>query len=121
MILLISLIIAVLFGTGAYLMLARDLYRVVAGIVLVSNAANLFLMASALNRGVAPIHPTADLEMISDPLVQALTLTAIVITFAVCALLLSLVVRIYSSYTTINLQDIAQTEADEEHALEQEK
>lgn len=120
MILLFSLVIAVLFGTGAYLMLARDLYRVVAGIVLVSNAANLFLMAAALTRGVAPIHPIPDAEAISDPLVQALTLTAIVITFAVCALLLSLVVRVYRSYITINLEDIAQTEVAEEHELAQE-
>jgi multicomponent Na+:H+ antiporter subunit C len=120
MILLFSLVIAVLFGTGAYLMLVRDLYRVVAGIVLVSNAANLFLMAAALTRGVAPIHPIPDSAAISDPLVQALTLTAIVITFAVCALLLSLVVRVYRSYITINLEDIAQTEVQEEHEQERE-
>ena len=120
MTLLISLVIAVLFGCGAYLMLTRDLYRIVAGIVLMSNAANLYLMTAALTRGAAPIHPLPEETTISDPLVQALTLTAIVITFAVCALLLSLVVQIYASHDTINLEDVAKEEEKDERRRQQE-
>ena len=110
MTMLFALIVAVLFGCGAYLMLTRDLYRIVAGTVLMSNGANLYLIAAALSNGVAPIHPLAESTMISDPLVQALVLTALVITFAMCALLLSLVLRIYASHETIDLREIAQTE-----------
>lgn len=118
MTLLFAFSIAVLFGCGAYLMLTRDLYRIVAGTVLLSNAANLYLIAAALSKGVAPIHPVAETETVSDPLVQALLLTAIVITFAVGALLLSLVLRIYASHDTIDLEEVARKE---ERDLQQRK
>ena len=80
---------ASLFGTGAYLLLNRDLVRVVLGVVLVSQASTLTLIAAGLTRGDAPIHPLLD-ATISDPLSQAMALTAIVIGLAVTALLLVL-------------------------------
>jgi multicomponent Na+:H+ antiporter subunit C len=94
MTLVFALGVAVLFGTGGYLLLKRSLIRVVAGVILISNAITLFILAAALTRGAAPIYPLpADLP-ISDPLVQSMALTAIVITFGVSALLLSLVYRV---------------------------
>lgn len=121
MTLLFAAVIAVLFGAGAYLMLTRDLYRIVAGVILISNAANLFLMAAAQSVGRAPIHPLpADLGKVSDPLVQALTLTAIVITFAVTALLASLLVRVYQSHASIDMEDITEAEIVAERQLENE-
>lgn len=101
MILLSSLVIAAMFATGAYLMLKRDLIRLIAGMVLIGNAANLFIMASALRRGVAPILPLD--EPSADPLVQAMVLTAIVISFAVAALALALVYRVYTSHYSVDL------------------
>jgi multicomponent Na+:H+ antiporter subunit C len=119
MTLLFSLVIAILFGAGAYLMLTRDLYRVIAGILLLSNATNLFLMASGHHIGAVPILPlsehTAD---VSDPLVQALTLTALVITFAVTAVLGSLLVRVHDSHGSIDMQDMAEIENREEKRRE---
>ena len=96
--LLLAASVAVLFGTGAYLMLKRDLLRVVAGVILLSNAVNLFIMSVGLSRGRAPIYPLPDDGPISDPLVQAMTLTAIVISFGISALLLALVYRVYTLY-----------------------
>ena len=55
--LVFALVIAVLFGTGAYLLLNRDLVRVVLGIVVISQASVLTLMASSLSRGSAAIYP----------------------------------------------------------------
>lgn len=55
--LVFALAAAVLFGTGAALLLDRDLVRVVFGVVLVSQAAVLTLIASGLVRGSAPIYP----------------------------------------------------------------
>lgn len=101
MILLISLGIAMTFATGAYLMLKRDLIRLIAGMILIGNAANLFIMASGLRRGAAPILP-AD-EPVADPLVQAMVLTAIVISFATAALALALVYRVYTSHYSVDL------------------
>ncbi len=109
MTLVVSLTVAALFGSGSYLLLKRDLIRVVAGIVLISNSVNVFIMASALSRGRAPVLPLGD-ETASDPLVQAMTLTAIVITFGVSALLLSLVYRSYTSHLSLDLDDLAAAE-----------
>ncbi len=96
--LLLAGAVAVLFGTGAYLMLKRDLIRVVSGVILLSNAVNLFIMSVGLSRGRAPIHPLPADGRVSDPLVQAMTLTAIVISFGISALLLALVYRVYAAH-----------------------
>lgn len=108
MILLFSLAIAGMFATGAYLMLKRDLIRLIAGMILVGNAANLFIMASALRRGKAPILPFDGQS--ADPLVQAMVLTAIVISFAVAALALAMVYRVYTSHYSVDLSRLAAAE-----------
>jgi multicomponent Na+:H+ antiporter subunit C len=104
-----SLIVAVLFGAGCFLLMKRDLLRVVAGTILVSNALNLFIISAGLSRGAVPILPFPDGEL-ADPLVQAMVLTAIVITFGVAALLLSLVYRVYTSHLSLDLEDLAAAE-----------
>ncbi len=118
MILVQSVAVAVLFGSGAYLLLKPDLIRVVVGTVLISNAANLFIMAAALSKGGAPIYPLAEGAPIADPLVQGMTLTAIVISFGVSALLLSIVYRVYTSHLSLDLDDLAAAEEREEAAQE---
>ena len=110
MTLLVAVVIAVLFGCGAMLMLRRDLIRVIAGIILLGNAANLFIMSAGLSRGAAPIYPIPADGRISDPLVQAMTLTAIVISFGVSALLLSLVYRVYVTYRSVDQDELARAE-----------
>ncbi len=79
MILAISLVVAVVFGAGAFLVLQRDLFRMVVGITLISNAAFLFIIAAGLTQGAAgfaqgavPILPVPDGTPPSDPLVQAM-------------------------------------------------
>jgi len=108
MILLFSLVISAMFAAGSYLMLKRDLIRLIAGMILIGNAANLFIMASGLRRGDAPILPI-DGEG-ADPLVQAMVLTAIVISFAVAALALALVYRVYTSHYSVDLSRLAAAE-----------
>ena len=119
MTLIYAVAVAALFGSGTYLMLKSDLLRVVAGMVLISNAANLFIIASGLTQGVPPIYPLAEGADTSDPLVQAMTLTAIVISFSVAALLLSLVYRVYTSHLSLDLDDLDAAEEREEAAQEQ--
>lgn len=115
---LTSLAIAVIFGSGAYLILQRDLLRMVVGILLISNAANLFVVASGLFRGRPPILPLAEGAVASDPLVQAMALTAIVISSSITALLFALVYRLYTSHRTIDLEEISAREVQEAEALE---
>ena len=89
--LVLIVIMAVLFGCGVYAMLERSLTRVLIGFLLLGNAVNLLLLIVMGRPGRAPFYGI-DGDM-SDPLPQALTLTAIVITFAVSAFLLALIYR----------------------------
>ena len=115
--LVFALAAATLFGTGAYLLLHRDLVRLVLGIVLISQAAVLTLIASGLSRGAAPIYPLSK-RTLSDPLSQAMALTAIVIGLAVTALLLVLVLRVVHAFESREIDEVAEEEADRDAQLE---
>lgn len=118
MILIVSLVISILFGVGVFLTLQRDILRVVIGIIMISNSANLFIIAAGLRRGEPPIYPLAQGGAVSDPLVQAMALTAIVISSSVAALLFSLVYRLYASHRTVDLEDVSEMERRQAEALE---
>ena len=112
MTLVYSMAIAALFAVGAYLMLKRDLIRLIAGMIMVGNAANLFIMASAIRRGEAAILPGSN-DGMADPLVQALVLTAIVISFATAALALVVVYRVYTSHYSVDLTELSVAEEEQ--------
>ncbi len=116
-----ALVVGALFGTGAYLVLKPDLFRLVAGLVLISNAANLTLVASGLTRGEAPIAPFPEDGPVADPLVQAMTLTALVIGFAVTALLLALVYAVYASHRSVDLDELSRKDARSGQELDEEE
>src|SRR5690606_10249972 len=120
MIIAFALAAAVLFGSGAYLLLKRDLVRMVAGIMLISQAAVLTIIASSLNRGQAVIHVGPDDDP-SDPLPQALALTALVIGLATVALLLAMVHRVVVVFRTSEQDALAATEAEVEARLERKR
>jgi multicomponent K+:H+ antiporter subunit C len=89
--------IGVMMAGGIYLVLRPRSFDVVLGLTLISYAVNLFIFSMGrLTVGAAPIvtEGRADnLASLADPLPQALVLTAIVIGFAMTALLLVLAVR----------------------------
>jgi multicomponent Na+:H+ antiporter subunit C len=93
---LVALLVGGLYAAGLYLMLSRNMVRLVFGLALLSHAANLLIFAAAgLTRGRPPIvgdEPLAS-GSYADPLPQALILTAIVISFGVFAFALMLVRR----------------------------
>lgn len=101
------IVMAVLFACGVYAMLERSLTRVLIGFLLLGNATNLLLLIVMGVPGSAPFFGTEG--DISDPLPQALTLTAIVITFAISAFLLAL---IYRSWQLGRADIVADDEAD---------
>jgi multicomponent Na+:H+ antiporter subunit C len=117
MTLVFALVVGVLFGTGAYLLLSRDLVRVVFGVAVVSHASVLTLIASGLTRGYAAIYPL-DGRTVSDPLSQAMALTAIVIGLAVTALLLALALRVVVAYRSQELDEVAEEEIELDERLE---
>jgi len=108
---------AVLFGAGAYLLLERDLLRVVGGIALISQAAAVTLIGVSLTRGRAPIAPDPG-QPVSDPVPQALVLTALVIGLATLALLLALVHRVVVVVRTARREELAAQETEHSESLE---
>ena len=108
---------AIIFGAGTVLVLTNDLVRVAAGIVLISQAAVLVVMASGLHRGDAPILPLG-IEEPSDPLVQAMALTAIVIGLAVTALLLAIIARVRATLHSLEFKELARDETEQVFDLE---
>ncbi|HLU60942.1 MAG TPA: Na+/H+ antiporter subunit C [Gammaproteobacteria bacterium] len=89
---LLALVIGVFGGAGVWLVLRPRTFQVVMGLTLLSYAVNLFIFSVGglfLDKPplVTPGLPT-DLEHYTDPLPQALVLTAIVIGFATTALFL---------------------------------
>ncbi|HSJ35067.1 MAG TPA: Na(+)/H(+) antiporter subunit C [Acidimicrobiia bacterium] len=92
MIVAMAITVAVLYGAGTYLLLQRNLSRIVIGLAVLGHGANLLLLLAGGRAGKAPIIGTGT-GPASDPLPQALALTAIVITFGVSAFLLALAFR----------------------------
>lgn len=104
--------IGLLVGFGTWLMLRRSLVTVAIGSSVVAFGTILFLMAAGILRGRAPIEPFPPASMVSDPLVQALALTALVINFAITTVLLVLLYRIHKSHGTVDQEDIQQAESE---------
>ncbi|HEY8554031.1 MAG TPA: Na+/H+ antiporter subunit C [Burkholderiales bacterium] len=90
--LIVALAIGVLTGCGTWLLLRPRTFQVVIGLSLLSYAVNLFIFVMGRLRSgatpIVPVGPGADPAAYADPLPQALVLTAIVIGFAMTALLL---------------------------------
>jgi multicomponent Na+:H+ antiporter subunit C len=89
-----ALLVGVLVATGLYLLLGRTILRQIIGLALLSHAANVIILLSAGLRGSVPVIGAAP-EPHTDPLPQALILTAIVISFGVTAFLLALGYRMH--------------------------
>lgn len=82
----------ILCACGTYLLLGRQLSRIVIGLGLVTHGVNILLVLSGGDGG-DPAFAGGDADAFADPLPQALVLTAIVISFGVTAFLLSLAYR----------------------------
>lgn len=125
--LITALVIGVLFAVGTYLMLAKNMIRVVLGTALMSYGTNLMILTTGrLKTGGAPVlggHEAAGATGAAgtitvhginyvDPVPQALILTAIVIGFAVTAFMFVLAYRTVQEYGTDNLSELRGLEND---------
>lgn len=90
--LIVALGIGILAGSGVWLLLRPRTFQVIIGLSLLSYAVNLFIFIMGWVRGGRPpiVEAGAPLDFgaFTDPLPQALVLTAIVISFATTSLLL---------------------------------
>lgn len=94
---LIALTVGVLFATGVFCLLRRCLMRLIIGLVLLGNAANLLVFsAGGLTTGIPALIPYGEKVApvgAADPLPQALVLTAIVIGFGLTVFSITLIHR----------------------------
>ena len=87
----VAIAIGVLGGSGIWLLLRPRTFQVIVGLSLLSYAVNLFIFGMGrLRMGAPPVLDprNPDISAYTDPLPQALVLTAIVISFAMTALFL---------------------------------
>ena len=88
---IIAVTIAVLVAGGVYMILQRGMVRIVFGMGLVSHATNLLILATGIGAWRSePFAERTPLSDATDPLPQAFVLTAIVITMATTAFMLTL-------------------------------
>ena len=115
----LALVLGGLFAVGTYLALRRDVVRVVWGVAIMGQAANVYLVTMGGLSGRVPVlghdaeatacgAPAAGAACVTDPLVQALVLTAIVIGFGTTAFALVLTYRVYEEHGTIDMDGLAE-------------
>ena len=103
---LLAFAAATLFGVGTYLVLQRQLSRIVIGIGLLGHGTNVLFVISARGRGEPPFVGSAESGEMTDPLPEALVLTAIVISFGMTAFLVVLLYRLYQRTGTVDMDQI---------------
>jgi multicomponent Na+:H+ antiporter subunit C len=115
----LAIIVGLLYASGIYLMLRRSLVKLVIGLVLLGNGVNLLIfLLGGLVRGKPPIIPaTSNIlgEIYSDPVPQALILTAIVISFGMQSFAIVLIKRTFIVVGTDDMDEIHSTEEDDDY------
>jgi multicomponent Na+:H+ antiporter subunit C len=118
MTLLLAISASVIFAVSVYLLTSRDLKSVAMGVFLISHAAHLGIVAmsgqpllktasgAVVDKG-APVLGTSVSGVYADPLPQALVLTSIVISFAVMAFMLTLLVATHRRTGSLEVDDLA--------------
>ena len=111
---LLAVVIGVLFGSGVYMIFRRSIVKLIIGFALLSHAVNLLLFTVGnVFRGNAPIIEPEQSSLASsftDPLPQALVLTAIVISFGVMAFAIVLFKKFYQSVEIDDLDQMKSTD-----------
>jgi multicomponent Na+:H+ antiporter subunit C len=110
----LAFVVGGLYAAGLYTLLRRSIVRLVIGLSLLSQAANLLIFSTAgMTRGRPPIVPpeaTAPQPPFADPIPQALILTAIVLGFGILAFALVLIKRAYQAVESDDLDDMRSTD-----------
>ncbi|MEP7290510.1 MAG: sodium:proton antiporter [Chloroflexota bacterium] len=96
-----------MFGVGVFQLLRRDMIKSAMGFYILFTAINLFFFAVGAFNGQVPAYSqNLTKGQPSDPLVQALILTAIVISFGSYAILLGLISISARRYKTVDLDTL---------------
>ncbi|MFN4123569.1 MAG: Na+/H+ antiporter subunit C [Flavobacteriales bacterium] len=110
--LLLAIMIGILYASGLYMIMRRSLVKIIIGLILLGNGANILIfLLGRIAKGKPPIIPEASkvfTDVYADPLPQALILTAIVISFGLQAFAIVLIKRVYRVVGTDDLDQINQ-------------
>jgi multicomponent Na+:H+ antiporter subunit C len=110
----LAFVIGGLYAVGLYLMLRRNLAKLILGLAVLTNAANLLIFTvGGLTRARPPLVPEGvdqPVGVYADPLPQALILTAIVIGFGVLAFSMVLAYRAYQAVGSDDLDEMQTTD-----------
>jgi multicomponent Na+:H+ antiporter subunit C len=111
----IAIFIGLLYACGVYLVLRRSIVKVILGVFVLSNATNLIIfLAGGVKRNGKGFIPegaeTFDPSLISDPLPQALILTAVVISLGIAAYILALKFRYFEVTGTHDLDQLSNSD-----------
>jgi multicomponent Na+:H+ antiporter subunit C len=113
---LLAITIGVLYAAGIFMMLRRSLVRLIIGLILIGNGANLLIfLLGRIAKGKPPLIGE-DESFISgiyaDPIPQALILTAIVISFGLQSFAIVLIKRVYRVVKTDDIDQMITTDED---------
>ena len=101
----------ILFAIGfSNLLLQKNLIKKIVGLNIMDSATYLFLAEKGyINGRVAPIvvDGIQEVEKYINPIPSGLVLTGIVVSVSVTALMLSLTIRLYKRYHTLDLDEIS--------------
>ncbi|MFT4109380.1 Na(+)/H(+) antiporter subunit C [Propionicimonas sp.] len=89
----LAVVAGLVIACGVYLITERSLSRILIGVVLASNGVNVLFLVASGTAGGPPIIGLTAAEAMSDPLPQAMVLTAIVITLSVAAFVMTMAYR----------------------------
>ncbi|MCD7864227.1 MAG: NADH-quinone oxidoreductase subunit K [Lachnospiraceae bacterium] len=107
-----SAVAMVLFGIGFFnLLLQKNLIKKIIGLNIMDTAVYLFLASMGYIEGrSAPIvtDGVTEVEAYINPIPAGLVLTGIVVSVSVSAVMLSLTIRLYRRYHTLNLDEITE-------------
>lgn len=111
---LMAILIGTFYAAAIYMMLRRSVVKLVIGLVLLSNAANLLIFTVAgMERGVPPFIAEGAEKIAgaaADPLAQAVILTSIVIGFGVLAFAVVLIHRATEVMQTDDMNEMKETD-----------
>lgn len=106
---MMMILIGILVSVGTYLILSKAVLKIIVGTAILSHAVHLLILTVGdLKKGNVPIIGEVE-GSFTDALPQALILTAIVISFAVTALLLVIAYRMYQTNGTANMNELRGT------------
>ncbi|MHA3775480.1 sodium:proton antiporter [Verrucomicrobiota bacterium sgz303538] len=110
-----AILIGVMFSVATYLLLRKNFVQILFGFVILSNGANLFILAmSGDPEGKQSPVLIKDAGPVVDPMPQALVLTAIVIGFALTVYLIMLLYRIFLDTRTTDAESLFLPGSDDE-------